>query len=298
MRYSLGALAVAKQRPREAASHLESAYRLFVDLNHLHGQGLCLRHLAFLDRVSGRLADATSRYTAALHALRAVGDRIAEAHVLNGLAQIAVDRREYDEARRLLDRALATCRPVGSRRIAVQTMHRLGEISLLQGDHDRAFELFDGALRQVIDARDLVGEAYLRHGLSICAHRCGDLAAAEAQVAAGLAVAGRIGERMAEGRLLLARAEIHIATARPTSAATSLADALNRFRLLGAPIWQARALDLLGELHRRNGDGGSAVEAWRDAVALLGDVEDGAGAALVDTLTRRLHQASVHGTTG
>jgi DNA-binding SARP family transcriptional activator len=298
MRYSLGALAVAEQRPREAANNLELAHRLFVDLNHLHGQGLCLRHLAFLDRQSGRLAHATSRYTAALQALRAVGDRIAEAHVLNGLSQIAVDRREYDEARRLLDRALATCRTVGSRRMAAQCMHRLGEISLLQGDHDGAFEIFDGALRQVVDARDLVGESYLRHGLSICAHRRGDLAAAEAQVAAGLAVAGRIGERMAEGRLLLARAEIHIATARPTSAATSLADALSRFRSLDALMWQARALDLLGELHRRNGDGGSAVEAWRNAVALLRDVEVGAAAPLVETLTRRLHQVPVDGTPG
>jgi tetratricopeptide (TPR) repeat protein len=292
-RYSLGALAIAEQRPADAVGQLEPALHMFTALNHEHGQGLCLRHLAFVDRVSGRLGEAESRYRTALRSLRAVGDHIAEAHVLNGLAQVAVDRSDHAEARRLLDRALAICRVTGSRRMAVQVMHRLGEVHLSLGDHEAARVQFDGAITQVVEAGDLVGEAYLRHGLAVCAHRRNDLAEAERQVAAGLAVAGRVGERMVEARLLLTRAETQIEDARPTSAATSIADALSRFRSLGAVIWQARALDLLGRLHDLTGDAAGAVEAWREAAELSGAVEPGVASPLIESVDRRLREASV-----
>jgi hypothetical protein len=79
-----------------------------------------------------------------------------------------------------------------------------------------------------------------------------------------------------------------MATDRATSATASLTDALSRFQSLGALIWQARTLEMLGLLHSTSGDQASAVEVWRQAVELVRDVEPRVSTPLTAAIHDRL----------
>jgi tetratricopeptide (TPR) repeat protein len=118
MRYSLGALAVAEQRPDEASVQLTAAWQAFQDLGEQHGAALALRHLAFLDRLRGRPDDAVATYEQALSMLRTVGDRVAEAHVRHGLGRTYHDREQHSAARRLLEEAARICRDTTTSRFS------------------------------------------------------------------------------------------------------------------------------------------------------------------------------------
>lgn len=285
MRYSLGALSVAELRLADAVSHLTAAQRIFDDCGIGHGIALSLRNLAFVDRLQGRTSEALSKYERSLDLLRVAGDRVAEAHVLNGLGRIHIERGEYDTARCLLEQALAICRTTGNHRVAAQTLHSLGEACVAQGDLAGAQSRFEAVLRTVRMSGDRIGEAYALHGLAVVAVGQHRLADAEQVLATRLKLARSVGERMVEGRLLLTLGETQLARGRPTVAVGLLTDALRLFRQLRAPLWQARTLHLLGALHEASGDPEAARLAWRDGLALLDGVETVAGSQLAELLT-------------
>jgi DNA-binding SARP family transcriptional activator len=247
-RYSLGALAVAEQRPDEAVGHLTYARRTFDRLGDPHGAALALRHLAFVDRLHGRDAEAVTKYEAALPALRVAGDRAAEAHVLHGLARAHLDRRQYPSAARLLEQAAELCRATGDRRVTAQVLHALGDIGRAQGDLATAEARYRSVLHQVRELGDRIGEAYALEGLGRVALEDGRAQEAAAVLRSGLDIARAVRETMAEARLTLALGEAAAADQRPEDALDLCTSALRTFRLVGAAGWQARCRQAIDRL--------------------------------------------------
>jgi DNA-binding SARP family transcriptional activator/tetratricopeptide (TPR) repeat protein len=300
MLYSLGALAVAQLQPEPALRHLTAAERLFAQLRLPHGRGLALRNLAFVDRLQGRHDSAAVKYHESLQLLRSVGDRVGEAHALNGLARLHLEHGLLDEAHGLLDEALAICRAVGNRRVAAQVMHALGDLQLVREEYEEARRQFAAVLMIAQQTGDSAAEAYARLGLGVAAlrqgRRIGDeveellrqgrFAEAEAsdlaghrglreaaeQLSAGRDYARRAGERMAEARLLLATAEAHAAEQRQTVAAADIAQALGILSELGATRWQAVAYRQLGDMNLAVGDDAAAAAAHSAEAAALASI--------------------------
>ncbi|MEN3306005.1 MAG: hypothetical protein V7603_2207 [Micromonosporaceae bacterium] len=283
MLYSLGALAVARLQPEPALRHLTAAERLFTELRFPHGRGLALRNLAFVDRLQGRYGSAAARYRESLQLLRSAGDRVGEAHALNGLARLHMEHGELDQAHGLLDEALAICRAVGNQRVAAQVMHALGDLRLVCEDYEEARRQFAAVLTIARQTGDSTGEAYARLGLGVAALRQGRFAAADAtdvarrrrldeameELRGGLDHARRAGDRMAEARLLLATAQAHAAEQRQTAAAAEIAQALGILGELGAKRWQAVAYRQLGDMHLVAGDDAAGAAAHAAEVAVL-----------------------------
>ncbi|MEV1250034.1 BTAD domain-containing putative transcriptional regulator [Nonomuraea sp. NPDC049750] len=290
MLYSLGSLRIFQLEPDAALEALEPALRLFKEQNEPHGWALVLRNLAYVDSLRGDTEQAIRRYGEALEVFKLVGDRTSEAHVLSNLARSLLDGGEYAAAETYLERALKIARDVGSRRSEAQVLYRLGESALRQGQIDRAGRSFTLALRIVRDGADHIGEAYMLYGLGQVYVREGRHDQAHMTLEQSLALAVRVGERLVEGRVRHELGELALARGRFGEAAGRLGEAVEVFRSLGLPPFEARALVGLAEASDglASAEGAHAAEdAARAAWALLAGLDSVEADGLRDRLALR-----------
>ncbi|MER5644357.1 BTAD domain-containing putative transcriptional regulator [Streptosporangium sp. NPDC002524] len=243
MRYSLGTLALFRQRYTDARPHLEAALPLFEAVDDRHGQALTLRNAALIERVEGRAETALDSYRRALRMLREVGDRHAEAHVLGSMAQIHIEHDRPGAAAPLLETALAVYRDLGNTRGVAQILNRLGLLHLRRHDPVRAKDAFEQVLVAARVAGDRIGEAYGMLGMGEAELLAGELDHAANLLDSALLLAEGLGEpfvaaraRLACGRLAAERGERELAVAMLDRAVREFAD-------IGLPVWHERALD-------------------------------------------------------
>jgi DNA-binding SARP family transcriptional activator len=285
--YSLGILQLTG-RIAGAARDLELSLQLFEQLDDVHGRGLALSGLAFVDRLSGDYDAALSRCQLALAAFQQAGDLVGEAHMLKDMAQIQMDRQDLRAAERLLQEALAVCRNLGARRVSAQTWHQFAELLLRQEQVEQAEESFRLAYAAAEESGDIVGQAYALLGLGRTRIRHEQLAAAEADLRTALDLAARAGDLLIQGRVLLALAELNEAAARPAVAMSQLQEALDVLGALGSPaVWRARVLERMGRLQQQAGDDAAAARSWQAALELPSGADPALGSRLVQALARR-----------
>jgi DNA-binding SARP family transcriptional activator len=258
MLYSCGSLCLAQQRYAQARRDFAAAARLFGEVGDEQGIALVTRHVAYVDRLSGRLDEATHGYEQALAIFRRTGDDVAAAHVLHGLAQISMERGDLGAAGELLSEALRLSRTAHSVRVEAQVLHRMGEAELLNGRPGDAAALFEQALAKVGELRDPVGEAYVLQGVGVARARLGELHQARRALHRALALAAAVGERLIEGRALLGLSELALADDEPGQALEVAQRAVDVFEKVGAPLYRARALAMQGRAHAALGDAPAA----------------------------------------
>ncbi|WP_204288957.1 AfsR/SARP family transcriptional regulator [Microbispora amethystogenes] len=253
MRYSLGTLAVFRQRYAGARPHFDAALRLFEQVGDRHGQALTIRNAALIERVEGRGEDALAGYERALSMLREVGDRHAEAHVLGSIAQIHIEHDRTGEAGPLLETALAVYRELGDLRGTAQILNRMGAL-LLREERAAAAE---AAYRQVGAAAraagDRIGEAHALLGGGEARLLAGNLDGAAELLESALRLATDVGEpfvaaraRLTTGRLAALRDDLPLA-------ASLLGRAAEAFEEIGLPLWHDRATRALRDLDGTKG---------------------------------------------
>jgi DNA-binding SARP family transcriptional activator len=270
---SLGNLAL-NGRLGEAPTYLTAALRAFQQLGDTHGRTLALAGLAFADRLGGRCEQALARYREALTGYHEVGDLVGEVDALTNMAQIQIDRDQYDDAWQLLDQAVARGRLLNAARITAQTEHRLGEFYRRTGDLWRAERSFRSVLEIVRNQGDVVGEGYALADLGRLRTLKGQYELAEADLTAALAMSRRMTSNLVHGRVLLAFAELCLARGQPERAYSLVGEALAIFSENGpAPVLRARILELRGRIDEQTGNPSAAAAARTMALALLGDAD-------------------------
>ncbi|MGE5291022.1 MAG: BTAD domain-containing putative transcriptional regulator [Micromonosporaceae bacterium] len=286
MLYSLGCLAVTV-RLADASRYLDPALLLFEKLGDAHGSAMTLGMLAFAYRIAGDYDSALAQYQKALTGFRQVGDKVGEADALTNMAQIHLDREDFDAVSDLLNEALVICRSFRAWRIVAQTEYRLGEFLLRKGDLEQAEWAFVSVLRAVVREGDVVGEAYALQGLGTARMMQGRYDLAEENLHAAVILSRRVGDSLVHGRALLAFAEFLLGRERHAAARLLIDEALEVFSELStAAVWRARFLELKGRLDERRGRHAAAREAWRAALDLVGDADPALSRALVAVLRR------------
>ncbi|GAA3819928.1 BTAD domain-containing putative transcriptional regulator [Sphaerisporangium flaviroseum] len=247
MLYSRGVLHITEKRFPEARQDFEEATRLFTGIGDDQGTALVLRNIAFLDRMSGDVDQATAHYERALAMFERMGDQVASAYVLHNLAQLRLDAGDPEAASALLSDALALSRDGGSRRVETQVLHRMGDTYLAWNEPDLAADIFDTALGMVRDIGDPVGEAYILTGLGIARLRQGQTARAENALRDAVRLARTTGDRLPEARSLLGLGELALACEDAGHAVMHFEQALSLFRSIRTPMYEARTLIMLAE---------------------------------------------------
>jgi DNA-binding SARP family transcriptional activator/tetratricopeptide (TPR) repeat protein len=274
MLYSMGTLHVTQQRFGAAHQELSAAAELFADVGDEHGLALVIRHLAFIDRLDGRLQEATARYERALDIFRRTGDHLGCAYVLQNQAQVMLELNECEKAKELLAEALLTCRSAHCGRIEAQVLYRMGEACLLTGELVRAVETFELALTMIRDVGDPIGEAYVLQGIGVAQLRGGEFASARTALQRALDLAEGIGDQLAQARALLGLGELTLACGDPREALTSGMRAADIFHVMETSLYEAEALTLVAAAHSETGDADAASAAASLAAALRAKLND------------------------
>lgn len=253
MLYSSGSLAMFEMRLEPAAALLDEAVALFTELGHDHGRAMALRNLGIIHGMTGDTVRAERSYRTALGVFGAVGDRIGEAYVLRGLAEIDIDAgREADGLRGLLT-AAEICAEVGNRRVAAQIEHRLGTLHLRRGDPGSAHRCFTGVLDTARATGDRTGEIHGLVGLAEVQLELGD-AAAEASLRAAERIALQLGDQRMLGRVLLLLGRAALGVGDRATARAHTRRALEISERLGTSRWSADCLKQLGEVEAVDGE--------------------------------------------
>lgn len=247
---ALGSREIGQQTCGRARARCERAERLFADIGDRHGHALALRYLARADSLAGRLDLALDR---AEQARREAGnDRQLRDHVLCELIRVHLERGETVAVQGCVaELAQATGGPRHAR-VAAQNLFRLGDAYLMQNRLAEAEEAFQLALRTAAPG-DLSREVYSKRGLAEVLLRRNEPTLAAKQLGEILRVAPLIPERIIRGRVLLTLGEAETARADHAAANRYLRESLSIFTDCEIPLWQARVLDALADLHLVSG---------------------------------------------
>jgi DNA-binding SARP family transcriptional activator/tetratricopeptide (TPR) repeat protein len=275
---SMAELHITRQQFGQARWAAMAAARLSEEIGNEHRHAVSIRIIAYLDRKTGRLDDATRNLEQVLPVLRKTGDDIACADVLQSLAGLELDRGKPGPASELLSEALRLSRGAGYRRCEAQVLHRMGEACLLAGQPDSAIDAFRPALLLVRDIGDLIGEAYILSGTGVARVRQGEFDEARETLQRAVELAVVIGDRFVEAQAVRGLSELALASGDPERAVAYARQAAGIFRRIGTPLEEARALTMLADAHAARGEAEAAEAATARAAAvraeLAGDGED------------------------
>jgi DNA-binding SARP family transcriptional activator len=242
MLHDIGAVALRRRELCAAAESFDRALDCYTRIDEAHGRAMTLRSLAIVDRLQGRLDQATGRLAEALPVFRAVGDLSSEAHALNNLAQLALERQEPEAALELALEAVRVSERIGrgGERNLAQSIHRLARAHLALGHCAEAAEAFRRVTTIVEAKSDLVGLAHATFGLAETQMSSGDTAAALESMAKALTITRRIDSPLLEGQIMLSMAQIEHDRG-SEQAETLLAHARRLFEQTGSIPWQRKA---------------------------------------------------------
>jgi DNA-binding SARP family transcriptional activator len=212
------------------------------------GEATALNRLGCAHRELGRLDEARRCLLRALELAGAGGDVGLQLSVLNQLAITAQDAGQVDEALARHAENLALARRAGDRYTTAVALNNLGDVHLQRGDHDRARDMFTEAGAILAELGDL-------RALGMTLHNLGELA-------------------LHQGR--------------HADAAELYASGAQRSREAGDRYSRAAGLVGLGHARRALGEAAAARAAWREAHAILVDIDPAEADAVADALAELL----------
>ena len=229
---------------------------------------LVTRHIASMDRLSGRLDDATSGTSRRWPCSERTGDQVAAAYVLQSLAQVKLERTSTTRRRNCCRTRCGWARPrnaAGSRRrCSTGSVRPTCWPATWPAPSRRSSWRWRGSATSAI----LIGEAYVLQGVGVAKVRQGEFDAGRSALQRSLELAGTVGERLVEARALLGLSELALARGDPGEAVDLGQQASEVFLDVGAVLYQVRTLTLLSAAHAALGDLAAARVASADAAEL------------------------------
>ncbi|MFJ3192382.1 AfsR/SARP family transcriptional regulator [Streptomyces griseoviridis] len=272
----LGQLRYEQDRFEDAHACLVRALRLFDEqkaaarddaavLDALRGSATALVGMGTIRREQARFAEASTTLAAALERYDTLGDDAGLARTLYGIGYVHREQGRADEARRALTRSLALFRRVGDHQGEALTLRSLALCERARGALAEATDLLAEALRVFAGLGDTFGLMYTEQALAKVELRQGLFERARERLGRCLEVARERQDDFGEALVLRTRGEWHLAAGDPVGAEGPLRAALALWESLGLPLWRARTLRDLAEVHAARGEHRAADDARRQA---------------------------------
>jgi len=205
--------------------------------------------------------------TQALSGLAGGEELLADALLVQARALIHIGATQ--EARRLLDAALALARTHGYRRGEYNTLARLAELHWQQGDYGQAEALWSHALQLTREARDLRREIDMLSNLGVVAKTSGRFALGIERYEQAQKLARRIGDRLAEGSLAINIGSACLVLGQFEQAVQHGEQAAGLFAEVNEPAQQGLALNNWAEALRRLGQSRAGLALAQRALAMF-----------------------------
>jgi tetratricopeptide (TPR) repeat protein len=189
-----------------------------------------------------------------------VGSRAGQGEALSGLAAVAQQRGDTEEAQKRYQRSLAMFRKARDRRCEADALYRLGFLALRTGNIDDALRYYNDSLTISLALEDdQWGEAIIRHSLGTVYQQIGEIDNAQKYYEDALALCKRISNRRGEGIVLKALGDLALQTTGPIEAERYLTQSQDISREIFDPQSQSIEFYSMAFLLRQTG---KADEAW------------------------------------
>ena len=205
----------------------------------------------------------------ALGVVRAAGNRLGEAVLLRGLAQVQVYRDRYDEATAGLARSVELYQQIGDKRGEGLATAGLGTIDRVHGNYRRALDRARTAMDMVTAAGDRHAEAHLRNiiGITLMAQDRDDEARTWFEEA--LDICRQLGDVHREAAVLREMSPLYDRGGEPGRALSCLRRAAAIFQSLDDERCVAQTLLKAGRLHAAHNDVASSTATLERAAAIF-----------------------------
>jgi diguanylate cyclase (GGDEF)-like protein len=274
--------------PREAVQALERARGIFARAGLVRWEGVAACDLATLQgNQLGRTAVAIELFEQALQRATQVGSAADEGRALALLGSLLGRMERFDDAERLLRRAVDLLADVGDAAASLTALSNLGYLLLLRGRYADAVSALERVLADDPTARESLDALPSRMSLALARAHLGDPDAGLAVLAECeplLQAAGaynRIDHAQTLGR-------IHLLAGRPEAAQSALQSALDLARATDHAAAAVDCLRYLTEAAERAGDLRAALAAERELRAAERQQFDAHSAAQLRSLEANL----------
>ncbi|MFG2310828.1 BTAD domain-containing putative transcriptional regulator [Streptomyces sp. NPDC048566] len=231
----------------------------------LRGSATALVGIGTIRREQARFGEASEALTAALERYETLGDDAGSARTLYGIGYVDREQGRGARAREALARSLELFRRVGDHQGEALTLRSIALCDRACGALSEATGLLERALRLFTALDDSFGLMYTEQALAKVELRQGLLDRSDERLVRCLEVARERQDRFGEALVLRTRGEWHLACADPDGAEAPLRESLALWERLALPLWRARTLRDLAEVHAAHGDRAAATEAHRQA---------------------------------
>jgi DNA-binding SARP family transcriptional activator len=230
----------------------------------------------------GYRAEWLATHEVALTSARAIGDRAAEAWVLNDMG-VVLSQQEVPDADRYFEQALEIRRELGDLRGQAQTTNNLAFSYQFQGLHEKAVKPLHEALALQRTIGHRYGEATTLCNLGEAYLELGRLPEAIAREEDALAIVQEIGLSRLEGWVLQHLGRAHRDSGRLEEGAALLEQALASHRAQGNKLGEAQDLEHLGQAMARADRRNEARGLLARAAELFEEIGEVAQAARIRT---------------
>jgi|CXWL01.1.fsa_nt_gi tetratricopeptide (TPR) repeat protein len=243
----------------------EQALGKYRTIGNRNAEAGLLNNLAVVLRRQGELPAALALYEESLELVRELGDRQGEAYALANLAAGLAVRGEVGRSRELLEETLTLRRALGDVAGEASSLDTLGSVLRQQGDLPGARRRHEEALKLRRQLGQRGGEAASQNALALVLLDQGEIAAAREQAEAALRLAREIGNRSLEAAALFGLGEVQSRAGELQAARSSHREALDARVALGERSQEGASRLALGLVDLALGDAVAAETSARAA---------------------------------
>src|SRR6266487_1554529 len=251
-------------------SNAQQALALFERLGEGVGEVDALYYCASAYRQTGHPETAVACLERGIGRARQIGHRVGEAQLEESLGSVHTDQGRLEEALQCYTRSLDIWRELRKPRYEAIVMRSVGIAERDLGRFPAAALRFEECLMLFRDLGDRVGEAYTRNSLGDLCRKWGSRTRARAQYQQAMSLFTGIGlvHRFGHAIALRGLGELDLADGDLATAIGRLTQAVELWRKLDMPVWEARTLLGLGDAQAAHGQAKAAEETWRSALRL------------------------------
>jgi tetratricopeptide (TPR) repeat protein len=225
-------------------------------------------------QLRGKTTDLVAACHTALASVRHLGDRTAEAHVLNDLGTAYYAHNEHTEATRAFEQALALHHEIGDPFYEGMANNNLALLYLSEQRYSDADGLLQRGLELERQAENAFGQGNVHSTLGRLRHELGQIDEAIEHFQKALLLYREIGEEYGVGFVLHGLAETYADADRKPEAIDTYWQVAAHRREIGHRQGEATSLQALGTVLRDSGDIDGARAAWRRALTIFEELGD------------------------
>ncbi|MCF6473797.1 tetratricopeptide repeat protein [Nonomuraea sp. MG754425] len=245
---------------------------------HDNGEPRAAGQIAYLLQVYlfhyGYHHDLLAGHRAALKAVRQIGDRRLEGHLLSAMGNASSELLRPKDAARYLHQALAAIRDGGDRRGEAKVLGNIAMNAIDVRDYVAARERCEQALAVVSDSGYERGHAHTLDTLGEAHFGLGDIGSAIACWSQALEINRRSGALFVQATNITNLGRAYSALGDHENAVKHHLEAISVCRAIESPRGEAMAIFNLGRAYRSQGRPADAESAWRKSLAIFSRVRD------------------------